>query len=320
MGFLSKVWKKIKKVVGVVAMIAAPFIAAPIAAAIGVSGAIGTALTGAVVGGLGAGAAGVNPLIGAAVGGLGGFVSGGGASGLFGGGARAATGAAGVAGRAAPIAGAAGTGAAGAAGVGAVAPAAAVGLSTAAAPAAGGFLSGLNIGNLAPLAMAMFGKAPQNLTPIEQEALVANAQTSAVERGVFDERLAGARSLLQQGEANPERAYGEAQMATQRGLRDVERTAGISERPGMRESERRRAAIEGARIGTAAVTGEQARAAQATAAGLSALPTEVPTTGSELNMKIYEDLYKRRSDYARDLAGGAGQLYDSYTSNRNQLV
>lgn len=49
--------------------------------------------------------------------------------------------------------------------------------------------------------------------------------------------LAGARSLLQQGEANPERAYGEAQMATQRGLRDVERTAGISERPGMRESE-----------------------------------------------------------------------------------
>jgi hypothetical protein len=318
MGFLSKVWKKIKKVVGVVAMIAAPFIAAPIAAAIGVSGAIGTALTGAVVGGLGAGAAGVNPAIGAALGGIGGFVSGGGASGLFGGGARAATGAAGVAGRAAPIAGAAGTGAAGAAG--AVAPAAAVGLSTAAAPAAGGFFSGLNIGNLAPLAMAMFGKAPQNLTPIEQEALVANAQTSAVEKGVFDERLAGARSLLQQGEANPERAYGEAQMATQRGLRDVERTAGISERPGMRESERRRAAIEGARIGTAAVTGEQARASEATRAGLSSLPTEVPTTGSELNMKIYEDLYKRRSDYARDLAGGAGQLYDSYTSNRNQLV
>ena len=317
MGFLSKVWKKIKKVVGVVAMIAAPFIAAPIAGLIGVSGAIGTALTGAVVGGLGAGAAGVNPLIGAAIGGIGGFTAGGGS--LFGGAGRAATGMAGTAGAAPAVAGAAGTGAAGA---GAVAPAAAAGLSTAAAaaPAAGGFLSGLNIGNLAPLAMAMFGKAPQDLTPIEQEALVANTQTAAVERGVFDERLAGARSLLQQGEANPERAYGQAQMATQRGLRDVERTAGISERPGMRESERRRAAIEGARIGTAAVTGEQARASEATRAGLSSLPTEVPTTGSELNMKIYEDLYKRRSDYAADLAGGAGQLYDSYTSNRNKLV
>jgi hypothetical protein len=202
-----------------------------------------------------------------------------------------------------------------------VAPVATAGLSTAAAPSAlGKFFGGLNVGNLAPLAIAMFGKAPQDLTPIEEEAVVANAQTAAVEKGVFDERLGGARSLIQQGYANPEQAYAEAQMATQRGLRDVERSAGVSERSGMRDAERRRAAIEGTRIGTAAVSGEQARAAQATSAGLSALPAEMPTTGSELNMKIYEDLYKRRSDYAQDLAGGAGQLYDSYTSNRNKLV
>ena len=315
MGWLSKAWKKIKKVVGAVAMIAAPFIAGPIAAAIGVSGAIGTAITGAVVGGLGAGAAGVNPAIGAAIGGIGGFISGGGGAGLFGGakavpgmaGGGGATGATGMAG------GAAGGAAAG------VAPVATAGLSTAAPSALGKFFGGLNVGNLAPLAMAMFGKAPQDLTPIEEEALVANAQTSAVEKGVFDEQLAGARSLLQQGEANPERAFADAQMATQRNLRDVERSAGVSERPGMQNSERRRAAIEGARIGTAAVTGEQARAAEATRAGLSSLPTEMPTSGSELNMKIYEDLYKRRSDYAQDLAGGAGQLYDSLSS-RNQLV
>ena len=319
MGFLSKVWKKIKKVVGVVAMIAAPFIAAPIAGLIGVSGAIGTAITGAAIGGLGAGAAGVNPAIGAAIGGVGGFLAGGGGAGLFGGGAKAVPGLAGKAATGATGMAGAG-GAAGAAGAGAVAPAAAVGLSTAAAPAAGGFFSGINLGTLAPMAMALFGKAPQDLTPIEQEALVANAQTSAVEKGVFDERLAGARSLMQQGYANPEQAYAQAQMATQRGLSDVERTAGVSERPGMRDAARRRAAIEGTRIGTAAVTGEQARAAQATSAGLSSLPTEVPTTGSELNMKIYEDLYKRRSDYAQDLAGAAGQMYDSYTSNRNKLV
>ena len=318
MGFLSKVWKKIKKVVGVVAMIAAPFIAAPIAGLIGVSGSIGTALAGAAIGGLGAGAAGVNPAIGAALGGIGGFMAGGAGAGggLFGGGAKAATGAAGGGG--AVAGGGAGAVAGGAGGV--VAPATSVGLSTAAAPAAGGFFSGINLGTLAPMAMAMFGKAPQNLTPIEQEALVANAQTSAVEKGVFDERLAGSRSLIQQGYANPEQAYAQAQMATQRGLRDVERTAGVSERPGMRESERRRSAIEGARIGTAAVTGEQARAAQATSAGLSALPTEVPTTGAELNKTIIADMYKRRSDYAQDLAGAAGQMYDSYTSNRNKLV
>jgi hypothetical protein len=157
--------------------------------------------------------------------------------------------------------------------------------------------------------MAMFGKAPQNLTPEEREAVARNAETAATERGVFDERLAGARSLLQAGEANPERAFAEAQMGTQRGLRDVERTAAISGRPGLQTAERRRASIEGARLGTAAVTGEQARAAQTTAAGLSALPTNVPTTGSELNMAIYEDLYKRRADFGRDLAGGFGQMY-----------
>ena len=291
MGFLSKVWKGIKKIAGAVAMIAAPFIAGPIAGMIGISGALGTALTGAALGGLGAAAAGVNPMIGAALGGLGGFgaagASGGG-GGLFGGlfGGGQAAGAAGVAGAAAPAAGLA-----------------------AAAPAAGGFLSGLNLGNIAPIAMAMFGKAPQDLTAQERELLKRNMETAATERGVFDERLGAARSLLQAGEANPERAFGEAQMATQRGLRDVERTAAVSGRPGLQESERRRASIEGARIGTAAVTGEQARAAQTTAAGLSALPTSVPTTGEELNMAIYKDLQQRKSDYAKDLAGGIGQMY-----------
>jgi hypothetical protein len=295
MGFLSKVWRGIKKVVGTVAMIAAPFIAGPIAGMIGISGTIGTALTGAALGGLGAAAAGIDPRIGAALGGLGGF----GAAGGFGQIGQAARGMfGGIAGGAAP-----------AAGVAAAPAAAGVGGAAAAAPAAGGFFSGLNLGNIAPLAMSMFGKAPQNLTAQERELLKRNMETAAIERGVFDERLGAARSLLQAGEANPERAFAEAQMGTQRGLRDVERTAAVSGRPGLQESERRRASIEGARIGTAAVTGEQARAAQTTAAGLSALPTSVPTTGEELNMAIYRDLQQRKSDYAKDLAGGFGQMY-----------
>jgi len=308
MGFLSKVWRGIKKVAGAVAMIAAPFIAAPIAGAIGISGALGSALTGAAIGGLGAAAAGVDPRIGAALGGLGGFgaarAAGGATGGLFGKG--------GLFGGAAPgstasILGTTGT--AGAAGTAAAAPAVAATTAAAAPAAAGGFFSGLNIGNLAPVAMAMFGKAPQNLTPEEREAVERNAETAATERGVFNERLNVARSLIQAGEANPQRAFAEAQMGTQRGLRDVERTAAISGRPGLQTAERRRAAIEGARVGTAAVTGEQARAAQTKAAGLTALPTDVPTTGAELNMAIYEDLYKRRADYGRDLAGGFGQMY-----------
>lgn len=302
MGFLSKVWKSIKRVVGAVAMIAAPFIAAPIAGMIGISGTIGTALVGAGIGGLGAAAAGVNPLVGAALGGLAGFgaagaAGGGGGGGLFNGLFRGA-----APGSTASMLGTAG----------ATAAPAAVGL-TAAAPAAGGFFSGLNIGNLAPLAMTMFGKAPQDLTEVERQNLIDNAQNAAIEKGVFDERLQGARSLLQQGEANPEQAFATAKMATERGLRDTERSTGLVDRPGMREAERRRASIEGTRIGTAAVTGENMRAAQATAAGLSALPTSTPTSASELNKTIYADLEKRRYDYAQDLAGGFGQMYGNIT-------
>lgn len=297
MGFLSKLWKGIKKVVGAVAMIAAPFIAGPIAGAIGISGTIGTALVGAGIGGLGAAAAGVNPLYGVALGGLGAFGAAGGfgklgsaVSGMFGGGAAPAAGAA-----------AGGAATAGGAAVSTVAPAA----------AGGGLLSGLNLGNIAPLAMAMFGKAPQNLTPEELELLKRNQETAATERGVFNQRLDAARSLIQAGEANPERAFAETQMATERGLRDVERTEAVAGRAGLQEASRRRAAIEGARTGASAVVGEQARAAATKAAGLGALPTNVPTSGEELNMKIYEDLYKRRSDYARDLASGFGQMFGS---------
>jgi hypothetical protein len=281
MGFLSFIWKGIKAIVGAVAKVVAPVISAPIAGVMGTSQTLGSVLTRAAIGGLGAAAMGVNPLVGAALGGLSGF---GGAGGLFGG----AGGAAKAAVQAAPSA---------VSGIGG--PAA----------AGGGLMAGLNLGNLAPLAMAMFGKSPQNLTPEELAAIERNKETAATERGVFNQRLDAARSLIQQGEANPERAFAEAQMAAQRGLRDTERTAALTGRGGMQDAQRRRAAIEGARIGTAAVTGEQARSAQATQAGLSSLPTNVPTTGEELNMAIYRDLYKRKADFGRDMAGAFGQMY-----------
>lgn len=307
---MKKFFKGLKKVVGFAAMVAAPFLAAPIAGAIGISGALATAAVGAGVGALGAGLAGVDPLVGAGIGGLGAFGVGGGFGGAAAGGT--AGGAGGLFGSGGLFAGAAPGSTASILGT---APAATAGLSAGAAAggaaAGGGFFSGLNLGNLAPLAFSMFGKAPQNLTPEEQALLQRNAETAAVERGVFNQQLEGARSLLQQGEANPERAFAEGQMAAQRGLREGERTAALAGRGGLQDAERRRAAIEGARIGTAAVTGEQARAAQTTAAGLSALPKNVPTSGEELNKTIYKDLYERRSNYASDLANAAGQFTGS---------
>lgn len=304
---MKKFFKGLKKVVGIAAMVAAPFLAAPIAGAIGISGAIGTALTGAAIGGLGAAVGGMDPMLGAAIGGLGAFGVGGGFGGAGAAGAGGASqgglfGAGGLFGGAAPGSTASILGTPATAGLttGAAAGGAAAG--------GGGFFSGLNIGNLAPLAASMFGKAPQDLTAEEQALLRRNAETAATERGLFNQQLDASRSLIQQGAANPERAFAEGQLSAQRGLQDTARTAAMAGRGGLQDAERRRAAIEGARLGTAAVTGEQARASQATAAGLSALPSSVPTSGEELNMSVYRDLYERRGDYAKDLASGFGQL------------
>ncbi len=304
MGWGSKIWKGIKKIVGVAAMIAAPFVAPAIAGAIGISGTIGTALTGAAIGGLGASAAGMNPLVGAAIGGLGAFGVAGkaaatGATGsvgsLFGGAAPGST--ASILGTTAKTAAAA-------------APAAGLSAAGAGLLGGGGVLgTGLTVANLAPLAFAMFGKAPQDLTEVEKQNLIANAETAATERGVFNQRLDAARSLLQQGQANPEQAYATAQLGVQRGLAEANRTAGVSDRPGLQDANRRRAAIEGTRLGTAAVTGENVRAAQTMAAGLAQLPTDVPTSASELNKTVYADLYKRRADFARDMSSASGQMY-----------
>jgi hypothetical protein len=98
-------------------------------------------------------------------------------------------------------------------------------------------------------------------------------------------------------------------MATQRGLRDVQRSGGVQERAGLQDAASRRAAIEGVRIGTGAVAGEQARAAQATAAGLQSLPGSVPTSAADLNKTIYADLQQRKYDYAKDLSGAFGSAY-----------
>ena len=303
---MKKLFKGLKKVVGFAAMVAAPFLAAPIAGAIGISGAIGTALTGAAIGGLGAAVGGMDPMMGATIGGLGAFGVGGGFGGAGAAGAGGASqgglfGAGGLFGGAAPGSTASILGAP-------TAGLTTAGATTGAAAGGGGFFSGLNIGNLAPLAMTMFGKAPQDLTAEEQALLQRNAETAATERGLFNTQLDASRSLIQQGAANPERAFAEGQLSAQRGLQDTARTSAMAGRGGLQDAERRRAAIEGARLGTAAVTGEQARAAQATAAGLSALPSSAPTSGEELNMSVYRDLYERRGDYAKDLATSFGNI------------
>lgn len=313
--------KGVKKVIGLVASIAIPFVAPSIAGAMGISSAIGKSLVGAGLGAAAAKASGGNALLGAALGGFGTFAR---TSGMFGGGAKpgmtTGTPLASAAGNMPPVAGAGAGAASGVGGAAAITGGGAAGIGSTAATGGMGIGAGLKAGfagmlsnpaGLAQLAMTVFGKSPQELTPQEQDRMKELEELAATDRALFNQRVDEARSLLQQGNANPEQAYATAALATQRGLEEANRTGGLSERPGLRTSDRRRGAIESARVGTSAVAGENARAAQTKATGLSALPTRAPDGAGGLQLAIYSDLEQRRRDYRTDLANSVGNMFGS---------
>lgn len=307
MGFLSKVWKGLKKAVGVVASIVAPFVAAPIAAAFGVSSTLGTALIGAGIGAAGSALAGGNPLVGAAIGGFGAYAANGGFNNMFGG----------IGGGGGTVAGQAGPAVSGATtGMTTGTPIYAQGMTTAqmmpptgAAAGGGGVLGGVGgafksaLGSmLDPQALARITLAAvsgqQDGLSSEERALVSRRkreleEMAATNRAMFQQQLDHARDLLQQGEANPEQAFAQTSMTTQRQLQDAYRSAGLSERAGLRDSAQRRAAIEGTRLGTGAVAQENVRAAQTRQAGLQALPQSVPEGYAGMALPLYQGLSER---------------------------
>lgn len=341
--------KGVKAVVGIVASIAIPFvapiIAGSIAAATGVAalgGTLGSTLVGAGLGAATAAATGANPILGAAAGGFGGFMGGGGfdsVKSLFGGAADGVTGAtaAGVEGAAAApsaVSGAtvpAGLDTAASAGFDTAAYTAAgsplppiqataggIGSATsaaapAAAPAAAsGFsISGLaekvlsNPTGLAQLGMVMFNKPPQGLTAAESAAVQDTARLAAENQALFETRVMEARQLLQEGVPNPEQAFAQTGLTVERRLQEAQRN-----RPeATQAAAARRAAIEGTRLGTLAVAEDAARARQATAQGLAALPASAPQGAAGLSLPIYEGLEKRRQAYSQDLSRATGNLF-----------
>jgi len=305
--------KGIKTILGVVAAIAIPFVAGPIAAAIGFSGALGSAVVGAGLGAATSAATGSNPLFGAALGGLGGFAGGGGFQNLFGG-----------------AGGAAGAGAGGAAvdpwaGLRAVTPGAAVGTvaptvapTVAAQTGLGGFFQSVSQGVLnnpagvAQLAMTVFGRSPQELTAAEQAQLEELKGIAANNRELFEQRVTEANSLLQQARQqapNPEQAFAQTKIATERQLGEQTRGLGAEEA----RYAQRTAGIRSSQTGATAAAAEQARGTQAqtqlTQAGLSALPSSAPQGYAGMALPTYQALQERRDQYQRDLAKASGDLF-----------
>ena len=300
--------KGAKRVLGVVAAVAVPFVAAPIAGAIGVSTALGTAAVGAGLGATSAALTGGDPLMGALTGGFGTYAAGGGFDKLFG--TQAAS-----AGQQATggLFGGSGTTAAGTT---AVAPAAAG--TTAATGGLKGFFAKVGQGFLndpsgaAQLAMTVYGRPPTDLTPAELANLDELRGLAETNRELFEQRVRGANEMIQmaaQNAPNPQQAFAETKIATERQLAD--QTRGLDANAA--SLAQRRAAIRSTQTGATAAAAEEERGRRTQAAllqyGYNMLPASAPRGYAGLALPTYEALQERRDAYTRDLATAAGDLF-----------
>lgn len=319
--FIKKNWKTI---VGVAAAVAIPFAAPAIGGMLagsaflasvtpGVASFLGSSLGAGVIGaGLGAGVAGLtgqNPLLGAALGGVGGYAGAAlGAGGLFGGIGGGAP--AGVA----PMVKATG----GIIDIGGATVNAATGLAAGGAAASGvtGSLASLatklatnpqSIGALGQLAMTMFNKDLDQLTPEEEAQLKEIAAQAATNQGLFMQQVEEARRMVQAGTPNPEQAYANARFSAD--ARFDEQMRGMP--AGLQEAAERKSAIEGTKLGLQNVAADYASSMDRRAAGLRMMPTEAPTGYNQLAMGTYNSLYERQQDRDEQMSKAVGSLFGS---------
>lgn len=164
-------------------------------------------------------------------------------------------------------------------------------------------VSPAGIAGVGQLAMTMYNRPPESLTPQERSFVNETAELAGTNRALFEQRVNSARRLLQQGTPNPEEAYAQASMGVQRRFREA----------GLRDAgDVRRGLIEGARLGAAAIPGEYTRAASLTQAGLSAMPSTAPQGAEGMALPVYRDLERRQREYQADLGRGFGTLASAF--------
>lgn len=231
----------------------------------------------------------------------------------------------GVAGAAAPVAGAAGTAAPAA--TTAAAGTTAAGTAAGTLPTIGGALTsaigGLtDPGTLARVTMLAStaisdpgADVMSGLSPQEQELVTARVEElrrmSATNMSLFEQQVLAAQNFLQQAEQqgpNPEQAFAETKIATERQLAEESRGLGREQASAIQ----RRGAIRGATVGATAAAAEETRGrtaqTQLMQAGLRALPTGAPEGYAGMALPLYQDLAERRRQLEADENFLAGQV------------
>jgi len=184
------------------------------------------------------------------------------------------------------------------------------GLGAAASRGVDSLTSPAAIAGIGQLALTMYNKPPEGLTPQERDYLRETAELAATNRSVYEQRVDAARRLLNQGTPNPEQAYAQTSLAYQRRAREA----------GLRSPEdMRRTMIDATRAGASAIPGEYARSYSATQAGLSTMPTSVPRGMESYGLEVQRDIERRNREYQASLAQAGGTLVGAFGGQRNKL-
>ena len=169
---------------------------------------------------------------------------------------------------------------------------------------------------LASTAMSDPGSdALAGLSPQEQELVTARVEElrriSATNMSLFEQQVMAAQNFLQSAEQqapNPEQAFAETKIATERQLAEEARGLGREQAAAIQ----RRGAIRGATVGATAAAAEELRGRadqnRLMQAGLSTLPTAAPEGYAGLALPLYQDLAERRRQQESDSMYLAGQM------------
>jgi hypothetical protein len=169
-----------------------------------------------------------------------------------------------------------------------------------------------NPAGVAQLAMTVFGRPPQDLTPAELANLEELKGLAETNRELFEQRVRGANEMIQmaaQQAPNPQQAFAETKIASERQL--AEQTRGLG--AGQASLAQRRAAIRSAQAGATAAAAEEERGTRVQSGllqqGYNMLPASAPEGAAGLSLPTFNALQQRKYAYNRDLAAAAGDLF-----------
>lgn len=233
--------------------------------------------------------------------------------------------AAGPGGVAAPVAGtagAAGTAAPATTATGAAAAGTAPTIGTALSSAVAGLTDPATLARVTMLASTSLNDPGADITaglsPQEVELVEMRKQElqriASTNMSLFEQQVMAAQNFLQQAEQqgpNPEQAFAETKIATERQLAEESRGLGREQASAIQ----RRGAIRGATTGATAAAAEELRGRSAQTqlmqAGLGALPTAAPEGYAGLALPLYQDLAERRRQQEADQSFAMGQFGDA---------